>query len=113
MELSGFTFEFHTEIPDLGAAFENELREEAESRLRVLAEGHTDLVGASVALEELALTESSYLYQARVVAYGRPDHVAAAEKQGTPEGALRGALEAVERQVRERRDRLAEHWKRP
>ena len=108
-----FTFEFHGEIPDLRDTFENELRVEAERRLLALAEGHTDLVGASVVLEQPALAESAYLHQARVVAYGRPDHVAAVEKDASLERALRGALDAVERQVRQRRERLAEPWKRP
>jgi hypothetical protein len=39
--------------------------------------------------------------------------VAAVEKDETIEGALSGALDAVERQVRERRTKLAEHWKEP
>jgi ribosome-associated translation inhibitor RaiA len=108
-----FTFEFHVEIPNLRDAFENELRTEAESRLFALAEGHTDLIGASVVLEQPARAESSYIYQARVVVYGRPDNMAAVEKDNTPESALRGALDAVERQVRERREKLAERWKQP
>jgi hypothetical protein len=108
-----FTFEFHTGIPDLRDAFESELRAEAERQLLALAEGHTDLVGASVVLEQPAQAESAYLYQARVVVYGRPDQIAAVEKDETLEGALRGALDAVERQVRERREKLAERWKQP
>ena len=78
-----------------------------------MAEGHTDLIGASVVLEQPAQAESAYLYQARVVVYGRPDHIAAVEKDASLERALRGALDAVERQVRERRAKLAEHWKQP
>lgn len=108
-----FTFEFHTEIADLSDALEDELRSEAESQLLSLAEGHTDLVGASVVLEEPARAESAFLYQARVVVYGRPDHVAAVEKDENLERALRGALDAVERQVQERRRELAERWKQP
>jgi hypothetical protein len=111
LEELDFTFEFHAEIPELGDALEDELREEAGGQLDALARGHTDLVGASVVLEQPAHAESSYLYQARVVVYGRPEHMAAVEKDNTLEGALRGALSAVERQVRERRERLGEPWK--
>jgi hypothetical protein len=108
-----FTFEFHTEIPDLRDAYLYELRTKAERQLLALSEGHTDLTGASIALEKPAEAESAYLYQARVVVYARPEHVAAVEKDETIEGALSGALDAVERQVRERRAKLAERWKQP
>jgi len=108
-----FTFEFHTEIPDLGGRFESELRTTARQELEALAEGHTDLVGASVVLEQPARAESAYLYQARIVVYGRPDHIAAVEKDASLQGALSGALSAAARQVRERRAKLAERWKRP
>ena len=108
-----FTFEFHTEIRNLRDELEHQLRAEAKERLLALAEGQTDLVGASVVLEELARGESSYLYEARVVVYGRPDHLAAVEKDNTPESTLRAAIDAVERQVRERREKLSERWKQP
>jgi ribosome-associated translation inhibitor RaiA len=108
-----FTFEFYTEVPDLRYELEQELRAEADGRLQALAADHSDLVGASVALEQLALGESPYLYQARVVVYGRPEHVSATEKGSDLGSTLKSALKAVERQVRERRDKLSEHWKQP
>jgi ribosome-associated translation inhibitor RaiA len=43
----------------------------------------------------------------------RPDNVAAVEKGETIEAALNGALAAVERQVREYRNKLRERWKPP
>lgn len=108
-----FTFEFHTEIRNLRDELEYQLRAEAKERLLALAEGQTDLVGASVVLEELARGESPYLYEACVVVYGRPDHLAAVEKDSTPESTLRAAIDAAERQVRERREKLSERWKQP
>ncbi|MFN2283648.1 MAG: hypothetical protein ACK2UQ_04450 [Anaerolineae bacterium] len=42
-----------------------------------------------------------------------PDSVVAVEKQETEIGALKGALSAVERQVRDYREKLAERWKQP
>jgi len=54
-----------------------------------------------------------HTFQARVVAYMRPSNLAATEKADTPEGALKGALGALERQVRERRDELGKRWQRP
>jgi ribosome-associated translation inhibitor RaiA len=47
------------------------------------------------------------------VTYVRPSNIAATEKADNPMTALKGALNAVERQVREKRKRLKEHWERP
>ena len=101
-----FSFEFYSEIPDPDEA----LRVEAEGRLLALTEGHGDLTGASLTIEELTGETTPHRYQATVVVFKRPDNVAATEKAETPAGALKGALSAVERQVRELRDRLRETW---
>jgi ribosome-associated translation inhibitor RaiA len=101
-------FEFHSEL-EVPA---DDLRDEALKRLRKLASGHTDLVGASVALDKPAENRATaYVYRARVVAYIRPDNIAAVEQEETAQAALKGALDALERQVRERRDKLRERWK--
>lgn len=104
-----FAFEFYTEVPDADDA----LRLETDRRLRTLTEGHTDITGASVALEELTGETTPNRFQARVVVYMRPDNIASVEKAETAEGALKGALSAVERQVRQARDKLRETWKQP
>jgi ribosome-associated translation inhibitor RaiA len=90
-----------------------QLKVEIENRLLALAEGHSDLTGASVAIDQPAHGETDYLYQARVVVYTRPKNIYASEKMETAEGAMRAALQAIERQVREKRDKLGEPWKRP
>ena len=107
-----FSFEFYNEVPFL-EHLETELRVEAESRLRELAADHTDMIGASVAIEEVTGDTTPHRYQVRVVVYMRPDNVAAVEKGETVEAALNGALAAVERQVREYRNKLRERWKPP
>jgi hypothetical protein len=104
-----FHVDYNIEIPNL----EEELAVEAEQRLWLLAEEHTDLVGASVAVEELVQDDVPFLHQARVVVYIRPENIAAVEKAESVEAALRGALTAIERQVRERRQRLGATWQRP
>jgi ribosome-associated translation inhibitor RaiA len=109
VNIPDFDFEFYSEVPDPG----DELREEALERLLALAEGQDDLIGASVALEELTGGTTPYHYQARVIAFIRPDNIAAVEKAETSRGALKGALTALERQVREQRERLRKTWKRP
>jgi ribosome-associated translation inhibitor RaiA len=104
MSQSDFDFEFtpHEEA---------DLREEAKERLRQLRHGHTDITGASVAIEDLGHAARTHRYQARIVAYVRPDNMAAVEKGDSAQAALKGALDALERQVRESRDRLARPWR--
>jgi hypothetical protein len=109
VDLPDFDFEFYSEVPDP----DDVLRAEALNRLLELAEGHDDIIGASVALEELTGETTPHHYQARVVAFVRPDNFAALEEAETARGALKGALTAVERQVRESREKLRETWKRP
>lgn len=104
-----FGFEFYTKVPDPDDA----LRFEANRRLRALTEGHTDITGASVAIEELTGETTPSRFRARVVVYIRPDNLASVEKADTAEGALKGVLSAVERQVREFRKKLRETWKQP
>ena len=111
MELD-FTMEFRDEA-GLSPSVKNEMQLEAARRLRALREGHTDMTSAEVAIEELAIDTTAHLYEARVAVYMRPDSVVAVEKQQTEMGALKGALSAVERQVREYREKLAESWKQP
>lgn len=104
MATKDFDFEFYSEIPNLDAA----LITEAESQLRELMVGHTDIIGASVAVEELTGDSTPHRYEARVLVYVRPDNVVAVEKEETAELAVKGALDAAERQIRELRDKLRE-----
>ena len=104
-----FAFEFYSEISDADDA----LRMEADRRLRALTEGHTDITGASVTIEELTGEATPNWYEAQVVIYMRPNNLASVEKAETVEGALKGALSAAERQVRQVRDKLRETWKQP
>ena len=105
-----FEYEFYSKIEDP----EDALRFEAEDRLRALAEGHDDMIGASVTLEAMAENaETPYSIRAKVVAYTRPQYIVGEEKQEEPERALRAALDAVARQVREKRDQLGKPWQQP
>ena len=104
-----FHFEFHSEIPYLAA----ELIDETESRLRDLAENRADMVGAAVAVEELSHDHTPHRYRSRVVVYIRPENIVAEEKGESLQGTLREAVEAVERQVRQQREKLERRWERP
>lgn len=109
-EYEDFDYEFYAGVPHVDV----DLRAEAERRLRELAAEHSDLIGASVSVEKQAQGESlPHLYRVRVVGFMRPSNVVAIEKDETIENALRGALAAIERKVREKREKLGEPWKRP
>jgi ribosome-associated translation inhibitor RaiA len=106
-----FTIEFNSDLEN--KSFEGQLLSQAEARLRALAEGHTDLIGAAVTIREPAKAETAPLHEATVVAYVRPENIVGKDKQESAIGALKGALDAVERQVRDKRERLRERWKEP
>ena len=105
--------DFHIEFKSEVALLDSNLMTEAEERLRALAEDRRDLIGAAVAVEELAREQTPHFFQARVVLYIRPENIAAVEKADTLDLALKSALNAVERQVHERRAKLAEPWQQP
>lgn len=105
MDTTDFDVEFYNKVSNIN---DDALSKEAVNRLNALTKGHKDLTGASVALEELSHGETAYLYQARVVIYKRPENLAAVEKQATLEGALKGALDALEFQVRKDREKRQE-----
>lgn len=108
-ETDMFDFEFYSDLD-----IDPSLRDQAEARMRELADKHSDIVGASVAIEEEARGQDMpHAYRVRVVAFARPDNIAAVEKADALGEAFQGALDAVERQVREKRDKLGEPWKRP
>jgi ribosome-associated translation inhibitor RaiA len=106
-----FTIEFNSE--SLSDQVEAELFLEADTRLRQLTEGHSDLRGAAVNVRRPAKTETSFIYEVTVVVYARPSQIAASQKDADPLVALKGSLDAVERQVREKREKYNKKWERP
>jgi ribosome-associated translation inhibitor RaiA len=110
VETEDFTFEFNNkEVENLDEG----VIDEAENRLRSLAEGKGDMVGAAVAVKRIAHGETPHWFQARVVVYIRGEDIVAFEKAESPEQALKGALEAAERQIRKRREKQGKPWERP
>lgn len=104
-----FPIEFHSKSEQI----EDDLESIASQRLRELRGDHSDMVSASVTIEPVTQSETPHNIQARVVIHMRPEQVVATHKDDSGTGALKGALDAVERQVREQRRKLKEHWKRP
>lgn len=104
-----FPVEFHSDTD----GFTDELQDKTLRRLRELKADHTDLVGAAVTVEDIAKGDEPFRFQFKVVAYMRPDRIVASEKADNVRTAMKGALSALERQVREKRRKLRESWKRP
>jgi ribosome-associated translation inhibitor RaiA len=109
VEQEGLPIDFHIDLEN----FPNTLEVEVVQRLEELAEGHTDMIGAMVSSTELASEETPHHYQSKIVVYLRPDNVIGEERADNLSASLKGALSAAERQVREKREKLGEPWKRP
>ena len=106
-----FTLELNSET--LNKEAEYDLFVAAETRLKELAEGHNDLTGAAINIRRIAGVEKPSLHEVTVVVYGRPQQIAATEKNANPPFALNKALDAAERQIRERREKLKKRWEQP
>ncbi|MFN2167704.1 MAG: HPF/RaiA family ribosome-associated protein [Anaerolineae bacterium] len=104
-----FHVDFYSEVENMPV----DLEVEANERLAALAKGHKDMIGASVGLDEVTGEETPHAYEARVVAYIKPDNIAATEQSEALEAALENALDALERQVREHRERLRDVHRQP
>jgi ribosome-associated translation inhibitor RaiA len=111
MEELDFTIEFNSQ--GLNDQVEAAMFAEADSRLRELAGGHDDLTGAAINVRRPAKTETSFIYEVTAVVYARPKHIAATEKEADPIIALKNSLNAVERQVRKKREKLRDRWEQP
>jgi ribosome-associated translation inhibitor RaiA len=101
--------DLHIDLERFPAALETDVVES----LGKLSEGHSDMIGAMVSAKELASDETPHRFQTKVVVYLRPDNVVAEERADNLRASVKGALTAVERQVRDKRERLGEPWKRP
>lgn len=103
MDTTNFPIEFNNELDDVKKS-ENEFYTLAVDRLGKLAEGHTDISGAVVNFKQPAQgRETTYAHEVTIVVYMGSEHVAATEKGEQFRATLDGALDAVERQVREGR----------
>ena len=86
----------------------DEFKRETERRLQEIASSHSDMVGAAVALEKTADTQTYDLYRVRIVVYKRPQDIVVTKQDAHPMIALRDALDTLEEQVRTSREKLAQ-----
>lgn len=103
MDTANFPIEFNNEIDEIKKS-ENDFYTLAVDRLSKLAEGHNDISGGMVNFKQPAQGhQTPYVYEVTIVVYMGSNHIAATEKGEHFQATLDGALDAVERQVRERR----------
>jgi ribosome-associated translation inhibitor RaiA len=81
------------------------LFDEADARIRKLAQGHTDIVGAQVNIRPESQKRDNN-FDVTVVLYIRPEQIAATAFAPQPMQALKQALDEVERQVYRKREKL-------
>lgn len=104
MGSSDFYIDYNIEVSHISDKFQRE----TEQRLRELTRDHSDLIGAAVALEKVADTQTYDLYRARILLYKRPQDIVVSKQDSDPMVALRDALDAIEEEVRESREKLAQ-----
>jgi ribosome-associated translation inhibitor RaiA len=104
MGSSDFYVDYNIEVSEVNDAF----KRETELRLRDLAADHSDMIGAAVALEKVADTQTYDVYRVRIVVYKRPQDIAVAKQDPDPMVALRDTLDVLEEQVRTSREKLAQ-----
>lgn len=102
MGSSDFYIDYNIEVSDVGEEF----KRETEQRLRELVSSHSDIVGAAVALEKAADTQTYDIYRVRIVVYKRPQDIVVTKQDADPMITLRDALDALENMIRESREKL-------
>jgi ribosome-associated translation inhibitor RaiA len=101
MEIVNFPIEFNNEIDDQKKA-DNKFYALAADRLGKLAEGHNDISGAVINFKQPAKgRETAYIHEITIVVYMGAKNIAVTQKSEQFSATLDGALDAVERQVRE------------
>jgi len=104
LNIANFPIEFNNEINEIKKS-ENKYYSLAVDRLSKLAGEHDDISGGLVNFKQPAQgRESSHIYEVTIIVYMKDSNqVAATEKGKRFQATLNGALDAVKRQVQERR----------
>jgi ribosome-associated translation inhibitor RaiA len=104
MGSSDFYIDYNIEVSDVSSEF----KRETEQRLRELASTDTDIIGAAVSLEKVADTQTYDVHRVRILLYKRPQDIVVKKQDANPLVVLRDALDALEEEVRESREKLAQ-----
>jgi ribosome-associated translation inhibitor RaiA len=101
---SDFYIDYNIDVNNVSDRFKSE----TEQHLRKLAAAHSDIVGAAVAVEKVADTQTYDMHRVRIVVYKRPQDVVVTTQDPDPMIALREVLETLEEQIRTSREKLSE-----
>ena len=105
MNETSFAIEFNNEIDGIKES-ENEYYAQAADRIKQLAEGHDDILGGAINLKlPTKGHHKTYLYEVKIVVHMGATHIAATEEGKEIQSTLDRALDAVERQVLEHREK--------
>jgi len=99
---------FSVEYAVEDATLTEKMKSKVVARIGKLANGYSDISGVAVALTNVKGTKRNADYRCRLVVYSKPDNIAAVRMASTETVALKDALDAVERQMRGRRERMRE-----
>lgn len=103
-----FHIDYYNEINE-----DETLFTEAENRIGALADNHTDIIGAMVKLTpQAAGRTTSYANEVTIRIFIRGDDIVVNEQADQPQLALKAALDKIERQVREHRNKLRQSSRR-
>ena len=91
--------EFHLDNVKISQQLEQKVRD----RFAVWKRGHHDITQAYVSLKQLSGKKSVHEYEAKIVLYHRPENIVAGHRASQIPEALTGAVQTIERQLRETR----------
>ncbi|HET6566656.1 MAG TPA: HPF/RaiA family ribosome-associated protein [Rhodothermales bacterium] len=101
MQTTRFDVAYHSETPE----FTDQLKDKVEKCLGKLAHGAKDIKGASVAICGDGGDSDPSLYRVRITLQQRAGQAMVVEKGGNVATTLNRALNTLERQVREKREK--------
>ena len=100
-----FPVEFNNEIDEVKES-ENKYYAQSVDRLKQLTEGHHDIIGGAVNLKLPSKGhQTAYMYEVKIVVHMGAEHIAATEQGKQIQSTLDRALDAIERQVHEHREK--------
>lgn len=108
MEPTSFLIEYHSDTPELT----DEVKAKIARKIEKLSRGNSDLTAASIAVTTNSGDSQPREYRMRILLTSKLADVTVTEKGGSLPSVVTEALDALERQVRQQRDRRRESRKR-
>jgi ribosome-associated translation inhibitor RaiA len=106
MEEISFPVEFHSEVDNVNQKQLTALYDHAVERLHHLAQGRNDISSAIVNFKQPAHGKgTAYVYEVTIIVNTDMENSIATQTGANLSGVVDGVLDAIERQVRERRKR--------